>query len=144
MAFEPGAITVIPGAAEVSVDIRHPEAGPLSSMLESIVDAAQREASGRGCKLEQEPVWRIEPIAFDPELVDLAESCCAEVTGEGIRMASGALHDAAEMARRVPVAMIFTPSLDGVSHSPQEDTPEADLAVAIEAYGLLANRRLAA
>ena len=42
-------------------------------------------------------------------------------------MASGALHDAAEMARRVPVAMIFTPSLEGVSHSPREDTPEADL-----------------
>ena len=59
-------------------------------------------------------------------------------------MASGALHDAAEMARRVPVAMIFTPSLEGVSHSPREDTPEADLAIAIEAYGLLANRRLAA
>ena len=59
-------------------------------------------------------------------------------------MASGALHDAAEMARRVPVAMIFTPSLQGVSHSPDEDTPEADLAVAIEAYGLLANRRIAA
>lgn len=144
MAFEPGAITVIPGAAEVSVDIRHPGAAPLSEMLESILDAAQREARGRGCGLEQKPVWRIEPIAFDPGLVDLAEECCAEVAGEGIRMASGALHDAAEMARRLPVAMIFTPSLEGVSHSPHEDTPETDLAVAIEAFGLLANRRVAA
>ncbi len=144
MEFEPGAITVIPGAAEVSIDIRHPVAGPLASMLESILDAAQREAESRGCGLEREPVWRIEPIVFDPELVGLAERCCEEVTGEPVRMASGALHDAAEMARRVPVAMVFTPSLEGVSHSPREDTPEADLAVAIEVYGLLANRRVGA
>ena len=144
MEFEPGAITVIPGAAEVSIDIRHPEAGPLSSMLESIAEAAEAEAAARGCELEREPVWRIEPIAFDPELVDLAEAAVADAAGEGIRMASGALHDAAEMARRVPVAMVFTPSVEGVSHSPHEDTPEADLAVAIEAYGLLANRRLGA
>lgn len=144
IAFEPGAVTVIPGAGELSVDIRHPEAPPLAGMLSSIAEAAEREAVARGCGLERTPVWRIEPIAFDRELVEMAEECCAEVTGEGITMASGALHDAAEMARRVPVAMIFTPSLEGVSHSPREDTPEADLAVAIEAFGLLANRRIGA
>ena len=142
--FEPGAMTVIPGAAEISVDVRHPDAAPLASMVEAVLDAAQREARGRGCGLEHEHVWRIEPIAFDPELVDLAEQCCAEVSGEAIRMASGALHDAAEVARRVPAAMVFTSSLEGVSHSPSEDTGEDDLAVAIRAFGLLANRRLAA
>lgn len=144
ISFEPGGMTVIPGAAELSVDIRHPEAGPLASMLESVLDAAEREARGRGCELERETVWRIEPIAFDPELVDLAERCCGDVTGEPIRMASGALHDAAEVARRLPAAMVFSSSLEGVSHSPREDTDEADLAAAIEAFGLLANRRLAA
>ena len=141
--LDPGAMTVIPGGAELSVDVRHPEAGPLAGMLESVRAAAAEAAAGRGCELTSEHVWSIEPIAFDPELVDLAESCCAEVTGEPIRMASGALHDAAEVARLRPTAMIFAPSIGGVSHSPREDTGEAELATAIEAFGLAANRRLA-
>jgi acetylornithine deacetylase/succinyl-diaminopimelate desuccinylase-like protein len=44
------------------------------------------------------------------------------------------------MAPRVPTAMVFSPSIGGVSHSPEEDTAEPDLAAAIEAFGLLANR----
>ena len=142
--LQPGAMTVIPGGAELSVDLRHPEAGPLAEMLERVVDAAAERAGERGCELGSEHVWSIEPIAFDAELVELAEEACAEVTGERIRMASGALHDAAEVARLRPTAMIFTPSIDGVSHSPREDTGEAELARAIEAFGLAANRRLAA
>ena len=39
--------------------------------------------------------------------------------------------------------MMFTPSKAGLSHTPKEDTSEDDLAVAIEAFGLLANRVLA-
>ena len=55
-------------------------------------------------------------------------------------LASGALHDAAEMARHVPVAMVFAPSSGGLSHAKEEDTPEADLEKAIDAYGRLALR----
>ena len=58
-------------------------------------------------------------------------------------LTSGALHDAAEVARVVPTAMVFTPSIGGLSHTPAEDTSDEDLAVAIEAFGLLANRVLA-
>ncbi|MDP9190026.1 MAG: M20/M25/M40 family metallo-hydrolase, partial [Actinomycetota bacterium] len=125
------------------VDIRHPEAEPLAAMLEQVRAAAATESTRRGCELAESPVWRIEPIAFDAGLVELAERCCAELTGEAVRMASGALHDAAEIARRLPAAMVFTPSLEGVSHSPREDTPERDLRLAIEAFGMLANRVLA-
>jgi N-carbamoyl-L-amino-acid hydrolase len=51
---------------------------------------------------------------------------------------SGALHDAAEVARVLPAAMVFCPSIGGISHAVEEDTPEADLAAGIEAYGALA------
>ncbi len=39
-----------------------------------------------------------------------------------------------------PTAMIFAPSKDGVSHAPEEDTPDADLHAAITAFGALAQR----
>jgi beta-ureidopropionase / N-carbamoyl-L-amino-acid hydrolase len=58
-------------------------------------------------------------------------------------LVSGALHDAAEVARVAPVAMVFCPSVAGISHAKEEDTPEPDLVAAIEAFGLLANRELA-
>jgi N-carbamoyl-L-amino-acid hydrolase len=57
-------------------------------------------------------------------------------------MASGALHDAAEVARVLPAVMMFAPSKRGISHAPEEDSDEADLAVAIEAYATLAAHAL--
>ena len=83
-------------------------------------------------------MWRIEPIGFDPELVERARAACERATGTGVELASGALHDAAEIARRVPTVMIFTSSRGGISHAREEDTDEDDLRAAIEVYGLLA------
>ena len=88
-------------------------------------------------------MWSIEPIPFDPDLVARAHEACHEATGSDRVLTSGALHDAAEVARVVPAAMMFTSSTAGVSHAKEEDTPEADLLAGIEAFGLLANRVLA-
>ena len=55
--------------------------------------------------------------------------------GKDTAIPSGPLHDAAEMARLLPTVMIFSSSSPPVSHTPEEDTPERDLRVAIDAYG---------
>ena len=89
-------------------------------------------------RCEERFVWRIEPIAFDAELVELAAGAVAATTSTETRIASGALHDAAELARVLPAAMVFCPSLGGISHAPEEDTEEGDLAAAIEVFGALA------
>jgi N-carbamoyl-L-amino-acid hydrolase len=111
-------------------------------MLESARSAGRSAAERRGCELEQLPVWRIEPILFDTGLVFAAREACAEVAGEPASMASGALHDAAEVARVLPAVMLFAPSKAGISHAPEEDTDEADLAVAIGAFGELVGRAI--
>jgi hydantoinase/carbamoylase family amidase len=126
--LEPGIPTAVPGRAEVVVDLRQAEPGQLAAMLEETRAAA---AAGGGAVSEAR-VWSIEPIPFDERLV--AASGLERV------MASGALHDAAEMARHVPTAMIFSSSTGGLSHTPGEDTPEADLEQAIAAFGRLAAR----
>ncbi|WFU11939.1 M20/M25/M40 family metallo-hydrolase (plasmid) [Rhizobium sp. CB3090] len=36
-------------------------------------------------------------------------------------------HDAQMIARIAPAAMIFVPSIGGISHNPKESTPDADL-----------------
>jgi hydantoinase/carbamoylase family amidase len=144
VALRPGIATAVAGEAELLVDIRHPDAGELAAMLVEAVSAGEGAAGDRGCDFESEHVWSIEPIPFDADLVALARECCVEMTGSDRVLTSGALHDAAEVARVVPAAMIFCPSVAGISHAKEEDTHEHDLIAAIEAFGLLANRVLAA
>jgi N-carbamoyl-L-amino-acid hydrolase len=132
--LEPGVPTAVAGRAELVVDLRHAEAEPLAAMLEDTRTAARRAADERDCSVEESEIWHIEPIPFDERLVAAAR----EAAGSGRVLASGALHDAAEMARHVPVAMVFAPSTAGLSHTKEEDTPEEDLVRAIAAFGQLA------
>ena len=140
--LEPGIATAVAGRAVLSVDLRHPETEPLARMLEATRAASGEAGARRGCEVADAPVMRIEPVAFDPGLVAAARTACAAAAGEPASLASGALHDAAEVARVLPAAMVFAPSTAGISHAREEDTPEADLAVAIEAFGALAERLL--
>ena len=95
------------------------------------IGAAARDT---GTELATEEIWAIEPIAFNPQLVALA----TEAAGGGQPMTSGALHDAAEVARSgIPTAMMFAPSARGLSHTRKEDTPEPDLIAAITAFAAL-------
>jgi hydantoinase/carbamoylase family amidase len=140
LTLRPGIATAVAGEAELLVDLRHPEREQLAAMLAEATDAGTRAASGRDCELATDRVWGIEPIAFDAELVALARDACREAAGSDRVLASGALHDAAEVARVVPAAMVFCPSRAGISHAKEEDTSEHDLVAAIEAFGMLANR----
>ena len=140
--LSPGAVTIIPGRAELSVDLRNSDAERLATMLDETRAAGQVAADRRGCDIKFEPLWEIAPTAFDERLVRRAREACAEAAGSDRVLISGALHDAAEVARVLPAAMIFAPSIGGLSHTPVEDTGEADLVAAIEAFGLLASRLL--
>jgi hydantoinase/carbamoylase family amidase len=136
LSLAPGIPTAVAGEAELTVDLRHAEADPLADMLEETRRAADGAARERECALGESLIWQIEPVAFDERLVAAA----LEEAGSGRTLASGALHDAAEMARHLPVAMVFTPSTGGLSHAKEEDTPEEDLEQAIDAFGRLALR----
>jgi hydantoinase/carbamoylase family amidase len=138
LGLDPGIVTAVAGRAELSVDLRHGDAEALAAMLGAVRDVAGKVAASRGCGLEERHVWKIEPIPFDSDLVAIAALYCARHGGRERPIRSGALHDAAEIARRIPVAMIFSSSTEGVSHNSLEDTPTEHLRAAIEAFGDLA------
>ncbi len=142
VSFEPGTPTVIPGAAEIVVDLRAEDAPSLAGMLAELQSAAKGCATDNGCELDSERIWAIDPIEFDSGLVELARAACATVAGSDRVLRSGALHDAAEVARKLPAAMLFVRSIGGVSHSPQEDSSDEDLALGIRAYAELAERAM--
>ena len=65
----PGIVTAVAGEAVLSCDLRHPEAEPLARMLAAARAAAEAARRRARLQLAERPVWRIEPIAFDPDLV---------------------------------------------------------------------------
>jgi allantoate deiminase len=139
----PGIPTAFNGASEITLDQRALDAGVLADMLATAKENAARLAEEESCTVEWEQVWEIEPIPFNPELIDLADAAIAEVAGTSRRLPSGPLHDAAEMARRIPTVMLFVKSLGGVSHTKEEDTPDADLELSVRALYDLTRRTLA-
>ena len=71
---------------------------------------------------------RLAPVAFDPGIVALVEETARGLGHSVRRMTSGAGHDAQMMTRICPAAMIFVPSVGGISHNPGEFTRPEDLA----------------
>jgi allantoate deiminase len=139
LTLRPGIPTAVAGEAELLVDLRNPDPSSLATMLAEALASAEVEAKKRGCRFASELVWQIEPIPFDEELVSLARDAVTEAGGRTEPLTSGALHDAAEVARVLPAAMVFVPSIGGISHAKEEDTSESDLALGIEVFGALAN-----
>jgi N-carbamoyl-L-amino-acid hydrolase len=75
----------------------------------------------------------LEPVPMDGRLrAALCDSAEAVVPGRWRQMQSGALHDATNVSRLMPAAMLFVPSIDGISHAFAEDTAEADLVAGLE------------
>ena len=140
--LEPGIITAVAGRANLSVDLRHPESEPLALMHEAALAAARSAAARRDCGFGTSLVWRIEPIHFDARLVGMAEQSVAAAGGRETALASGALHDAAEMARHIPTVMVFAASVAGISHAKEEHSTDEALRAAIAAYGDLTSAEL--
>jgi N-carbamoyl-L-amino-acid hydrolase len=134
----PAIVTAFNGWCEMSLDQRALDAGVLEDMMKTAKEASERLAEEEGVTVEWERLWQIEPVLFDEALIELAEEAVNEVAGASHRLPSGPLHDAAEMARLMPTVMLFVKSLRGLSHTKEEDTPEEDLELSVQALHRLA------
>src|SRR3984957_13156849 len=139
----PGIVTAVVGRCETTLDMRDLDAGVLASMLAEAQEASRRFAAEESCTVEWSKIWNIEPIPFDPRLIELCNQAVRETAGSSHRLPSGPLHDAAEVARAgIPVVMMFTQSLAGLSHNPAENTKTEHLELAVQAFGRLARKTM--
>jgi N-carbamoyl-L-amino-acid hydrolase len=130
---EPGIATAFNGRCELTLDLRALDAGELAAMQENARREADRIAAEEGCEVAWDPVYAIDPIPFDRELIALAEGVVVGVAGACHSLPSGPLHDASEMARVLPTVMLFVRSLGGVSHTSAEDSRVEDVELGVRA-----------
>jgi len=140
---KPGIVTSVVEESRITLDQRHLDPTALAAMLGEAEEASERFASAGNVRVSSERLWRIEPMPFHPELIDLCEESIREVCGKSHRLPSGPLHDAAEVARAgVPTVMMFVQSLHGISHNKIEDTKEEHLELAVRAFDSLAAKAM--
>ena len=139
----PGVVTAVAGETRITMDMRHISAESLQAMFDEAHTAAASAAEAEGCTVEWEHIFRIPPMPFHPALLDAAHTSVREVEGHEFELPSGALHDASEVAREIPTVMIFSSSTAGLSHTKEEDTPEAHLRMAADAFERTCRRAMA-
>ncbi|MCE8553377.1 Zn-dependent hydrolase [Ruegeria pomeroyi] len=128
VSLHPNASSIVPGRARFSMQWRDGDTDRLARMEEIIRATAQEVAEARGMTLSFGPLLGLEPVAMDPALrAALERGAEAVAPGRWRSMPSGALHDATNVSRLMPVAMLFVPSIGGISHDFAEDTDERDL-----------------
>ena len=133
VSLHPNASSIVPGRVTFSMQWRDGDIDRLGRMEAIVREAADEVATQGGFEVSYGPLLGLEPVAMDGRLQKALETSAEErAPGRWRRMPSGALHDATNVSRMMPVAMLFVPSINGVSHAFGEDTNEADLVKGLE------------
>ncbi len=125
--LHPNLVNVVAASATFTVDLRNTDEATLQESERRFREFLTATVDAEGCTVETRTLARFEPVIFDPEVVDLVESTATTLGYSVKRMPSGAGHDAQMLARVCPTAMVFTPSVNGISHNPAEYTSPEDL-----------------
>jgi N-carbamoyl-L-amino-acid hydrolase len=145
IALDPGAASIIPGRAEVLFQLRDVDTAIIDRMEDSLRALVQESNRREKCPCVLEPVSLSTPALCDAGMQQALADAAASLAPEAWqRMPSGAGHDAQYLARVMPSAMLFVPSIGGISHHWSEDTKEEDLALGLQVLAAGAARYLAA
>ncbi len=127
LSLRPNLINVVPNRAVFTVDLRNTDEAKLKDAEARVAAHIAEVAAAERVEVEADVLARFEPVIFDSGLVDRVERHARALSLSTRRMPSGAGHDAQMMQRLCPTAMIFVPSVAGLSHNVKEHTEAADL-----------------
>jgi N-carbamoyl-L-amino-acid hydrolase len=125
--LHPNLINVVPAKAVLTLDVRNTDEALLQKAEAEIKEHMHMLEVSEGVTITSRQLARFEPVVFDESIVSLIENLAKENNHSVMRLPSGAGHDAQMLARVCPTAMIFVPSVSGISHNPAEHTDDKDL-----------------
>ena len=143
IAVTPGAASIIPGTAEILFQFRDIDEAVMTRLDATLRRGIQEINRTDRCPATLMVMSQSKPAPCDPALQAAFADAAEQLTpGRWQRMPSGAGHDAQYMARQMPSAMLFVPSINGISHHWAEDTAPEDLAMGLKVMVEAARRYL--
>lgn len=143
--LDPGAPSIVPGRAEMLLQMRDPDNTVLDGLEGELHWLAAAATSDGPCPVTVTQLRRTEPALMAPNF-KAALSAAAEMHAPGlhVEMPSGAGHDAMIFSHKMPAGMLFVPSIGGISHHWSENTSDEDIVLGAQVYVDAAARLLAA
>lgn len=124
---QPNGSNVIPGQIEFNVDIRDVETEGMEIVARELISKTKEVAEKRGLEYKVDLIGESECVKLSSKIINIIEDTALENKYNFIKMNSGAVHDSAMLPGITDVGMIFVPSINGLSHCPQELTKFEDI-----------------
>lgn len=132
---QPGAVNVIPGQVDLSLDVRHADDVTRAGAAEQILERANGIAGRRNVAVAVELISENPAAPCAPRLVALLSQAVEGLGHQVVQLPSGAGHDGVAMSKLTDFAMLFVRCEGGVSHNPAESVTAEDVGVAIDVLG---------
>jgi N-carbamoyl-L-amino-acid hydrolase len=133
ISVSPNMANVVPGPVELIAEIRSIDPEIIERTGQKLQRRAAEIAEERQTPVSMELLTDAHPVQADPRLIEITTEACHETAAGALVLPSGAGHDATQIATIAPIGMIFVPSRDGKSHSPDEWTDLEDIALGVQA-----------
>ncbi|SFO90927.1 N-carbamoyl-L-amino-acid hydrolase [Salibacterium halotolerans] len=130
----PGAMNVIPGQCRFDVDIRSTDTASRERVYRQFLQTAGLLEQTRGLSVQIETLAEEQPVPLSSQVQNGLKEICSNLNLTPVWMPSGAGHDVMNMAEQWPSGLLFVPSVNGLSHHPDEFT---SLAHTVEAVDVL-------
>ncbi len=135
MSIEPGAPAIVPGRAEMILQFRDADQMVLQAFEAKLMEIVADHQKNSPCKVECVNLSRTQPLVMDERFLEaIEESASVHAADKHMRMPSGAGHDAQVIGLKMPAAMMFVPSIGGISHHFTENTHDADIVLGCQVF----------
>ncbi|MCC8428596.1 hydantoinase/carbamoylase family amidase [Reyranella aquatilis] len=135
MVLEPGAPAIVPGRAEMILQFRDADQKVLQAFEAKLMEIVADHQKNSPCKVECVNLSRTQPLLMDERFLEaIEESAAVHAPDKHVRMPSGAGHDAQVIGLRMPAAMMFVPSIGGISHHFTENTHDEDIVLGCQVF----------
>jgi N-carbamoyl-L-amino-acid hydrolase len=124
----------VPNRAVFTVDLRNTDEEKLKEAEARVAAHIAEVAAAERVEVEAKVLARFEPVIFEQTLVDRVERHAGALKLTTRRMPSGAGHDAQILGLKLPAAMMFVPSIGGISHHFTENTADEDIVLGCQVF----------
>lgn len=128
----PNSQNTIPGRTKLFIDLRHGDSALLDAFETVMADELERIRQSGVSECTMERTMLVAPAIFDGSMQSRLMDSGRSLGIETSRLPSGAMHDASNLAKHVPTAMVFVQSRDGISHNPAEWSEPEHIELACE------------